>query len=389
MTEPARPLDVFLVAGEASGDALGVSLMRALRALAGRPVTFRGAGGPRMEDAGLASVFSAHDLSTIGLAEVIVKLKLISRRLIETVEAIVADPPDVLVLIDTPDFSQRIAARVRRRLPHLKIVKYVSPTVWVWRPWRARAMRKRFDLVLAILPFEPDVHRRLGGPPCVYVGHPLLEDVEHLRPSLEDAAAREHERIVLVLPGSRRSEIRRLMPVFRDTVARVAASGVPFSLVLPTLPHLAEHLARSTADWPVKPRIVTEDRDKHAAFRRARAALAASGTVTLELALAGIPQVVAYRIPVAEGLIVRAVILVKSVVLTNLILGENAVPEFLQGRCTPDNLAPALAGIIDDSPARQRQVDALHRLDAILHIEGRPSERAAQAVLDLLARPSP
>ena len=385
-SERSSSLDVFLVAGESSGDALGASLMRALSSLTGGAVTFRGAGGARMEAAGLATLFHAHDLGAIGIAAVIGKLPLIAERLSAIVNAIVTMPPDVLILIDTPDFSQRIAARVRRRLPNLKIIKYVSPTVWVWRPWRARAMRRTTDLILAILPFEPEVHRRLGGPPCVYVGHPLLEHVEDFRPTAEDRTARSDQRLVLVLPGSRRQEIRRLAPIFGETLARVAARGAPFDLVLPTLPHLADEIATTIADWPIKPRIISDETEKYAAFRRARAALAASGTVTLELGLAHIPQVVAYRIPFIEGLIGRLVILVHSVVLTNLILGENVVPEFLQTRCTVENLAPALAEIIDDTPARRRQIEALDRLDGILAIDGKPSERAARAVLDLVGR---
>jgi lipid-A-disaccharide synthase len=378
---------VFLVAGESSGDALGSSLMRALARLTGGTATFRGAGGHRMEAAGLATLFHAHDLGGIGIASIFAKLPLIAERLAAIVNAVVTAPPDVLILIDTPDLSQRIAARVRRRLPNLKIVKYVSPTVWVWRPWRARAMRKTTDLVLAILPFEPEVHRRLGGPPCVYVGHPLLEHVEDFRPSAADLAARSDERLVLVLPGSRRQEIRRLAPIFGETLARVAGNGAPFELVLPTLPHRVDEIAAATADWPVKPRIVIDEAEKYAAFRRARAALAASGTVTLELGLAHIPQVVAYRVPLIEGWIGRLLVLVHSVVLTNLILGENVVPEFLQTDCTPEKLGPALADIIDDTPARRRQIEALGRLDGILAIDGKPSERAARAVLDLVGRP--
>jgi lipid-A-disaccharide synthase len=379
-------LDVFLVAGESSGDALGASLMRALGALTAGAVSFRGAGGSRMADAGLAGIFSVQDLSTIGVAAVVAKLPLILRRLRETIEAVTAAPPDVLILIDSADFSHQVAKGVRRRLPNLPIVRYVSPTVWVWRPWRARAMRRSVDLVLAILPFEPEVHRRLGGPPCVYVGHPLLENLEELRPSADEAAAREAERLVLVLPGSRRQELRRLAPVFGDALGRIAAGRAPFEVVLPTLPYLADDIARATADWPVRPRIVVGEADKHAAFRRARAALAASGTVTLELGLAGIPQVVAYRVPMIEGLIARMAIMVDSVVLTNLILGEKAVPEFLQTHCTADRIAPALADIIDDTPARLRQIDALRRLDAILHLDEKPSERAARAVLEVLGR---
>src|SRR5262249_23081758 len=175
-----RDLDVFLVACESSADVLGAGLMRALAAT--RPASFRGVGGPRMAEAGMASLFPIEELVTFGVGAVVAKLPTILRRLRQTVDAIVAARPDMLILIDAPDFTHRVAARVRRRLPRLPIVKYVSPSVWVWRPGRARAMRSSIDLVLALLPFEPEVHHQLGGPDCVYVGHSLLEHLSPPRP---------------------------------------------------------------------------------------------------------------------------------------------------------------------------------------------------------------
>jgi lipid-A-disaccharide synthase len=382
----AGHLDVFLVAGETSGDVLGAGLMQELVRLHGGPVSFRGVGGPRMTEAGLASLFPAHELTMIGIAPLLARLPSLVARLRETVAAVVAAPPDVLILIDVPEFSLRVARQVRRRLPQVPIVKYVSPTVWVWRSGRARAMRAYIDRVLAVFPFEPEVHRRLGGPPCVYVGHPLLAQLGELRPSPEDARARVEEPLMLALPGSRRQEIRRLGPIFGAALEQAAQHG-RFDVVLPTLPHLVEEVATVTAGWGIQPRVVVSEAEKHAAFRRARAALAASGTVTLELALAGVPHVAAYRIPLVEGLIARLVLNVPSVILANLVLGEIVVPEFLQTQCTAANLAAALADIVGDTPARRRQGDAFRRLDAILGISGvTPSERAAGAVLDLLAQ---
>jgi lipid-A-disaccharide synthase len=239
------------------------------------------------------------------------------------------------------------------------------------------------------LPFEPDVHRRLGGPPCIYTGHPLLAQLDELRPSPEEARARLDQPLVLALPGSRRQEIRRLGSVFGLALQQLADKHGPFELVLPTLPHLADEMAVVTSRWSLRPRIVTHEAEKHAAFRRARAALAASGTVTLELALAGVPHVAAYRIPLAEGLIARMVLRVPTVILANLVLGEIIVPEFLQTQCTAGNLAAALSDLLDDTPARRRQQDAFKRLEAILGTDDvMPSERAAQAVLDLLAQRS-
>lgn len=394
-SEPgARPLDVFVIAGEASGDVLGAGLMHALARQHGA-VSFRGVGGGRMAGAGLASLYPMQDIMAIGIAPILGKLPTILRRLRETVDAVVAAPPDVLILIDVPDFNQRVARRVRRRLPNLPIVTYVSPTVWAWRPGRAKAMRPSVDLILALLPFEPDVHRDLGGPSCVYVGHPLLAHVDALRPSPEEARARATVPLVLALPGSRRQEIRRLGTIFGEALARVAKQHPDLEIVLPTVPHLIDEVAGATLGWPVQPRIVTAEADKHAAFRRARAALAASGTVTLELALAGVPHVAAYRIPLIEGLILRAIvhphpaIKVRSVILANLVLGEQVVPEFLQTECTAANLTYSLSVILGDSSERRRQEHAFRRLDSILGTGGAtPSDRAATAVLDLLAQRS-
>jgi lipid-A-disaccharide synthase len=382
-----RALDVFLVAGESSGDVLGAGLMRGLERLHTGPVSFRGVGGPRMVESGLTSLFPVHDLMTIGIAAVVAKLPTILRRMRETINAIVADPPDVLVLIDVPDFSLRVARAVRQRLPDLPVVKYVSPSVWVWRPARAQAMRRTIDLILALLPFEPDVHRRLGGPPCVYVGHPLLAHRDDLRASPGEARDPRLPPLILALPGSRRQEIRRLGAIFGAALERVMKEQGRLDVVLPTLPHLIDDIAAVTAGWSVRPRIVVDEVEKRAAFRQARSALAASGTVTLELALVGIPHVAAYRIPLAEGLIARMVLRVPTVILATLVLGEIVVPEFLQTRCTPANLAAALSDIMADTPARHRQLEAFSRLDAILGADDtQPSERAARAVLDLLQR---
>lgn len=378
---PAR--DVFLIAGEESGDQLGMKLMQALRAAA-RDVRIRGVGGPGMEGQGLASLFPQTDIAVMGFIPVIARLPTLLRRIRETAEAILAAPPDVLVLIDSPDFTHRVARRVRARLPHLPIVDYVSPTVWAWRPGRARAMRAYVDHVLALLPFEPESHRRLGGPDCTYVGHPLIERLAVLRPDASEAAGRAGDPpTVLVLPGSRRAEIERLMPIFGATVARVAARE-PVNFVLPAVEHLRSRIEEATTSWPVKPCIVSGEAEKFAAFRRARAALAASGTVTLELALAQVPMVVAYQVPKLEEWIVRALATVQTIVLPNLILGEAAIPQYVQADCEPRRLAEALLALVRDTPERARQMAALQRLDLAMRLpDGRsPSEVAARHVLD-------
>ena len=378
-------LEVFLVAGETSGDHLGASLMKKLSERLVGEVRFRGVGGPAMAAQGLASLFPMDDVTAMGFGAVIRKLPLILRRMRETTEAIVQSPPDALILIDSPDFNQRIAKRIRRALPHLPIVKYVSPTVWVWRPGRARKLKPLVDHILALFPFEPAVHKKLGGPPTSYVGHPLLERLKELRPSDTDAQAREREPpLVLVLPGSRPMEISRLAASFGEAIGIVAKSR-QINLVLPTLPSRLEEINAAIETWPVKPRVVTTEFEKYAAFRRARAALAASGTVTLELALAHVPMVAAYKVPRWEEWIVRLLTSVRSAILPNIVLDEDVVPQIMQGAATGKNLAAALGPLLADTAERRRQLDAFNRLDEIFATgDEEPSAKAARIVLEVI-----
>lgn len=389
-TEHSAAIRIFVIAGEESGDHLGASLMTAIEALASGPVTFSGIGGRAMTERGLHSMFPLAELAINGFSAIPARLPLILRRIREAADAVIAAEPDALVIIDSPDFTHRVARRVRAAAPHIPIVDYVSPTVWAWRPGRAAAMRRYVDHVLALLPFEPDVHRRLGGPPCTFVGHPLAETMATLRPNPKEAARRAAEPpLLLVLPGSRGGEINRHLAVFGTAVNLVRASLGPVEIVLPTVPHLLARVRRDTAAWPTAPRIVVEPAEKWAAFRQARAALAASGTVTLELALARIPTVIAYKVALVEELIARALVKVKMVGLANIILNEMIMPELLQRHATAKNLAAALIAIIGDSPERRRQCEAFARLDAIMEIgSSAPSERAAAAVI-ALSRHSP
>jgi lipid-A-disaccharide synthase len=387
-----RPLSVFLVAGEESGDRLGSALMQALTKRTSGKVRFAGIGGHGMAEHGLNSLFPITDITIVGFAAIPRRLRTILRRLRETVDSVLATRPDVLIIIDSPDFTHRVARRVRALAPEIPIVDYVSPQVWAWRPGRARAMRGYVDQVLALMPFEPAAHARLGGPPCTYVGHPLIELAGSLRPNAEEARRRDDKPpVVLVMPGSRSTEINRLLEIFGATVALVAQQTGPIDLVLPTVPHLLARVTAETANWPVRPRIVVDVDEKRAAFRIARAALAASGTVTLELAVAGVPTVVAYKASLIEELIVRPLIKVTTIVLANLVLGEQVMPEFLQRQVRPEVLAPALANVIVDGPDRQHQLAAFARLDAIMGIGAViPSEQAASAVMEqvgLLAKP--
>lgn len=378
-----RPFDIFLIAGEASGDHLGAALMKKLRERASG-VRFRGVGGPEMEAQGLASQFGMNDITAMGFGQVIAKLPLILRRIRETVAAIVQSPPDILILIDSPDFNHRVAKRVRRVLPDLPIVKYVSPTVWVWRPGRAKKLKPLLDHILALFPFEPEVHRRLGGPPTSYVGHPLLERLGELRPSqAEEKLRKEEPPLVLILPGSRTSEIERLSALFGEALARIASKRT-IEAVLPTLPVQLDRVRAAIARWPIKPRIVSSETEKYAAFRRARAALAASGTVTLELALAHVPMAAAYRVPRWEEFIARRLAVTTSVILPNIILGEQIVPELLQRDATVEKLVDALEPLLSDGPERQRQLAGFARLDEIFGTDAEPaSARAAKIVMEV------
>jgi lipid-A-disaccharide synthase len=379
---------VALVAAEESGDRLGAALMRALKARTGGAVQFAGIGGPAMAREGLKSPFPIDDLAIVGTAAVPRLLPTILRRIRQAAELLVRLDPHVLVIIDSPDFTHRVARRVRAKNPSIPIIDYVSPSVWAWRPWRARSMRRYIDHVLALLPFEPDAHQRLGGPPCTYVGHPLAENVSALRPSADEVERRLADPpVILVLPGSRKTEIRRLLAIFGETIGKLAARFGPIELILPTVQKLYDEVVQATATWRVWPRVVVSEADKLAAFRIARAALAKSGTTTLELALSGVPTVAAYKVSAVEAWIARRLIRVPSVILANLVLGENIVPELLQEQCTPEHLASALLPLIGNTPERARQMTAFSRLDGVMKIGSTiPSEIAAEVVLKVAAR---
>jgi lipid-A-disaccharide synthase len=381
--------NIYLIAAEESGDALGGALARAL--VRRKPdLKLAGVGGSAMAAAGITSPFAIDELSILGLAAIPRRLPTILRRIRQAAHAVIAARPDALVIIDSPDFTHRVARRVRRAAPAIPIVDYVSPSIWAWRPGRAHAMRRYIDCVLAILPFEPAAHLRLGGPPCIYVGHPLVERVAELRPNAAETERRRTDPpLILVLPGSRSSEIRRLLAIFGAAVSRLADRIGAIEVVLPTLPHLFAQVSEGTAGWSVRPRIVVEPAEKWSAFRTARAALAASGTVTLELALAGVPTVAAYRVSLIEELVARLMRLpdISTIILANLVIGENIVPEFLQRDCTPEKLAGALVPLIADTAERRRQIAAFGRLDGILAIgDASPSTQAAAIVLDVARR---
>ncbi|BCJ90778.1 lipid-A-disaccharide synthase [Terrihabitans soli] len=375
------PLDIFIVAGEHSGDQLGFKLIRALREET--DISVRGVGGPLMAGEGVASLFPLEDIAVMGFSAVIARLPLLKRRIDETVAAILANPPDVLVIIDSPDFTHRVAKAVRKKLRRLPVVDYVSPSVWAWRSGRARKMRAYVDKVLALLPFEPDAHLRLGGPDCVYVGHPLIERLSELRPMQGERKPVANGVNLLVLPGSRGSVVRRHMPLFGEVLKRLGTANL--AVTIPAVPKLADEISELASTWPLAPRLVSGEAEKFAAMRAANVALAASGTSTLELALSGVPLIGAYRVePLAN--IVRHFVKIEAphILLPNLVLGQRAIPEFVAGDARPERIAPALELLFGDTPQRRAQETALRALDERMKVEDAPSRLAAREILKLV-----
>jgi lipid-A-disaccharide synthase len=372
-------LKIAILAGEASGDHLGGALMQAVAAR--HPVEWLGIGGDDMAAAGLRSIFPMDEISVMGIDAIVRRLPSLLRRISEAAQAVVAFRPDAVVIVDAPEFTHRVAKKVRRALQDVPIVNYVSPTVWAWRPGRARAMRPYVDLVLALFPFEPAAHERLGGPRCVYVGHPLFERMR--RPPGEPGDA------LLVLPGSRRGELDRLMPVFGEAVA---ATGWQGPLHLLAVPHHRARIETLAAAWPVRPEILSGAGAKEAAFGTARAALAASGTVTLELAAARIPMVVAYKLDFAYRQVKRLhpilpIVTARSMVLANIVVGRNAIPEFLEEAATGEGLAAALRPLLEPgSPERAVQAAIFDEFAAAMTVATSPAEQAADALLALAGR---
>jgi lipid-A-disaccharide synthase len=326
-------------------------------------------------------------VAVMGPGAILRRLPVILRRLQTTAHAAVAAEPDALIIIDSPEFTHRIARRVRRRRPEIPIIDYVSPSVWAWRPGRARKMQSYIDHVLALLPFEPDAYRRLGGPPCSYVGRPLIERQAWIatldgaplarRLALSPAIPR-----VLLLPGSRASEVTRLLLPFAQALNQLLAEGRRFEILIPVVESVRRLIEARLDAFAQKPHLIFGEEDKFRAFKLARAALAASGTVTLELALAGTPMVVGYKVDAVTATALRVLLKAPSVVLANLVLGERAVPELLQEQCTPDHLAPALGALLDEGPARARQLQALAMLPQRLEPpRATPSEAASEIVL--------
>ncbi|PWC55832.1 lipid-A-disaccharide synthase [Azospirillum sp. TSO22-1] len=381
---------LFLIAGEPSGDVLGARLMAALKRLTGGKVRFAGIGGERMAAEGLQTLVPQAELALFGVFELLPHLPNLLRRMDQTVAEIIRLTPDAVIGIDSPGFTVRVAKRVRKAAPAIPLIHYVAPTVWAWKPKRAKKYAAIYDHLLVLLPFEPPYFER-EGLPCTFVGHSVVEsgaghgDAARFRTAHGISPAKH---VLAVLPGSRRSEVGRLLPVFRDAVERLLPTHPGLVVVVPTVATVRDAVGAAVADWPVPVIVVEGDAAKYDAFAASEVALAASGTVALELALSGLPTVIAYRLGRLTVALYRRFIKVKYVNLVNLMLDRMLVPELLQEDCRPDRLATAVGRLLDDPAARRAQIEGVaevaHWLGA--GAEAPPSERAAHAVLAVVAR---
>jgi lipid-A-disaccharide synthase len=379
---------IFIVTGEPSGDALGGALIGALRQRTGGRLRVAGIGGERMREQGLDSLVPLGDLAIMGVAEVLPRAPVILRRVRETVTAIRAQRPDAVVTIDSSGFSWRVAHGLRRRGETLPLIHYVAPMVWAWRAGRARRMARWYDHLMTLLPFEPPYFERVGLS-CSFVGHPVLESGAERGDSARFRAAHGLARddlLITVLPGSRGGEVRRLLPIFGAALDQLRGLIGPFRVVVPTVATVAATVAAEVKAWPGDVIIVPQLRHKYDAFAASRVALAASGSVALELAMARLPMVVGYRLnPLTEAFLDR-VLKVRQVNLVNLLLERALVCELLGPNCTPERLAATLVELL-----RDEQVRAAHRRgynEAVRRLAGdgtSPSLRAADQILELVA----
>jgi lipid-A-disaccharide synthase len=380
---PARdtaPL-IFLIAGEPSGDALGAKLIHALNAARPGALRFAGVGGERMAAEGLQSLFPLQDIAVMGLTEVLPQLPRILSRLRQTVSAIREQRPAVLVTIDAPSFCLRVAKKAREL--GIPVVHYVAPQLWAWRPERVKKLVGLIDRLLLLLPFEKDFFEQ-AGVPSVYVGHPVLEEEDAPRASdfRRRHAIADDASLLVVLPGSRRGLVGRMLPTYGAALERISASHKGLRVAVPVVAGTADAVEAAVRSWPLAPILLRDPPEKRAALAAADAALTTSGTATLELAVFGVPMVVTYKVSALSAWLARRLIQVPHVAMPNLIADRMIVPELLQEACTPERIAAEVATLLDDPAARAAQKAALSEVCTTLGRGGaKPSERAAAVVL--------
>lgn len=382
------PLRIAIVAGEESGDLLAADLVRALKVQSGREIELVGVGGEHLAALGLKSLFDPGRISIMGLSAVLRDLPGLLTLIGRTAKAIVAAKPDCLITIDSPAFNLRVSKKVRALDPKIPIVKYVCPSVWAWRPGRAPAMKPYVDHVLCILPFEPEVLARLGGPPGTYVGHRMTHDpglmaAQQAQLARRKDAASSQRKTLLVLPGSRRAEVRGLMQPFGDVVRILSERGNDLRVVMPIVPRVASEVRSAVANWPVMPEIIEGHDGKWRAFAEADAALAASGTVLLELALAGVPAISCYKLdPIANAL--QRLITVWSAALPNIIADKAIIPEFYNVAIRPPMLSRYAEALLHPGPAREAQLQGFDEVRRLMTVERPSGEIAAGVVMGVI-----
>lgn len=375
---------IFISAGEPSGDLLGSLLMGALKAQDPN-VTLFGVGGERMEAEGIRSLFPMEELSLMGIFEVLPHIFSLKRRMNQVIEAILREKPDVVVTIDSSGFHFPLVKKLRKYFgKSVRFIHYVAPAVWAWKAKKAKKTAALYDHLLVLFPFEPTYFEKWGLQ-TTFIGHPLVElGIEEISGQIfrDKHNIKNQSTLLCLLPGSRRNEIKRLMDVFRDTVELLSKKHPTLEVVLPTLPHVAEGLQEKTQDWPIKVRVLSGIEEKYQAMRACSVALAASGTVTLELALAGVPMVVAYRMNPLTLWLGRQLVKTPYFSLVNILLGRKAVPEMLQEQCDPVLMAEALDQLLSPEERRENQKRDLKKVSLLLKSGAqKPSKLAAQIVL--------
>lgn len=383
-----RPLKIAVIAGEVSGDLLGADLIAALKRIHSGPIELVGVGGEGLQSQGLKSLFDFSELSIMGITQVLAKLPKLWSLIRQTVAAIIAAKPDILLIIDSPDFTHRVAKRVRKALPDLPVVNYVCPSVWAWKEYRAQRMLAYVDHVLAVLPFEPAVMQRLNGPATTYVGHRLVADAALLETRRLRAGRQPGNGAILLLPGSRSSEIKKLLPYFEAAANEFVARNGPIRFMLPTVPHKEAFVREMTAGWKIKPEIVVGAKAKWKAFAEADAAMAASGTVILELALADVPVVSAYKVDWIMRMLTSD-IKTWSGALPNLIADYAVVPEYLNDIVRGASLARWMERLSADTYQLKAMKEGYELIWQRMQTEKPPGEHAAQILLDVLTNKKP
>ncbi|MCA0256456.1 MAG: lipid-A-disaccharide synthase [Proteobacteria bacterium] len=381
------PLKIAVIAGEVSGDLLGGDLIAALKQRYSGPVELVGVGGEALEAQGLRSLFDYSELSIMGITQVLMRLPRMISLIRQTASAIIAARPDALLIIDSPDFTHRVAKRVRKALPNLPVINYVCPSVWAWKVYRAKAMLSYVDHVLAVLPFEPEVMQRLGGPKTSFVGHRLASEPNLLGVRAERQARgtppEGAPRTIMLLPGSRGFEIRNLLPVFGQSMQELATRHAGLRFVLPTVAKREALVREMIADWALKPEIVVGDEGKWRAFAEADAAMAASGTVILELALAGVPVVSTYKTDLLIKLLAGR-IKIWTAALPNLIADYVVVPEYINEVVRPGSLTRWMERLSTETLQRQAMLEGFALVQTRMTPVEPAGEAGARILLDIL-----